>query len=206
MEISVMSHVKTARPGRPVHELMIRRWSPYVFDGRAVDPDDLASIFEAARWAPSSFNEQPWRYIVATRDDREEFERVASCLLDANRAWAEQAAVLALGAVSLRFGRNDKPNRVAQHDLGLASAGLTFEATARGLSVHQMAGILPDRARELFEIPEGFEVITALAIGHVGDPDAAAGGLGDRDRAERTRRPLDESVFSGRWGRPGLKP
>lgn len=201
-----MSDVKTARPGRPVHELTIRRWSPYVFDGRAVDPDDLASIFEAARWAPSSFNEQPWRYIVATRDDREEFERVASCLLDANRAWAEQAAVLALGAVSLRFGRNDKPNRVAQHDLGLASAGLTFEATARGLSVHQMAGVLPDRARELFEIPEGFEVITALAIGHVGDPDAAAGGLGDRDRAERTRRPLDESVFSGRWGRPGLKP
>jgi len=201
-----MSHVKTARPGKPVHELTLRRWSPYVFDGRALDPDDLASIFEAARWAPSSFNEQPWRYIVATRDDREEFERVASCLLDANRAWAGQAAVLALGVVSLRFGRNDKPNRVAQHDLGLASAGLTFEATARGLSVHQMAGILPDRARELFEIPEGFEVITALAIGHVGDPDAAAGGLGDRDRAERTRRPLDESVFSGRWGRPGLKP
>ena len=199
-----MHDIKMARPDRPVHELAIRRWSPYAFDDRPVAADDLASIFEAARWAASSYNEQPWRYIVATRDNPEEFERVASCLVEANRAWASRAPVLALTAVSLRFAKNDRPNRAAHHDLGIASACLTFEATARSLSVHQMIGILPDRARELFDVPEGFEVLTALAIGYAGDPDALDGGLGERDRTERTRRPLDEFVFTGRWGAPGL--
>ena len=195
-----MSDDKEARPDHPIHDLMAQRWSPYVFDERPVKVDDLQSLLEAARWAPSSYNEQPWRYILATKENPREFERLMSCLVEGNQAWAVHAPVLALGVISLRFARNDKPNRAAEHDLGLASANLVLEATRRGLFVHQMIGILPDRARELYGIPEGFEALTALAIGHRGDPANASEQLRERDQAPRSRRPLAEFVFSGAWG------
>ena len=128
----------------PISELLAGWWSPYAFDNRLVPEADLRSLFEAARWAPSSYNEQPWNYIVATRDDPEQFQRLLSYLVDANQVWAKAAPVLALGVVSLRFARNAKDNRAAVHDLGLASSNLALEATARGLFVHQMIGIRPD--------------------------------------------------------------
>lgn len=191
---------KRARVDHPILELNVARYSPYGFDKRLVGVEDLRSLFEAARWAPSSYNEQPWRYIVASRDRAAEFERVLSCLVDANQAWAKHAAVLALGVVSRRFARNDKPNAAAEHDIGAASAHLTFEATARGLSVHQMIGILPDRARELFAIPAGFDALTALAIGYAADPATLDEKLRQRDTAPRQRKPLAEFVFGGTFG------
>jgi len=194
--------VKTATPDHPVHALVRERWSPYVFGDRAVAPEVLSSIFEAVRWAPSSFNEQPWRYLVATRDDSAAFERMLSCLVEANRDWACRAPVLALGVAKLTFSRNDKPNRVAHHDLGLAAGNLLLEATARGLWVHQMGGILPDRARELYAIPDDAEPVTAIAIGYRGDPADAPKDLAERDRAPRTRRPLREFVFTDCWDHP----
>ena len=194
-----MSEPKAPILDHPVHELIAGRWSPYVFDDRAVERSDLRGLFEAARWAPSSYNEQPWRFLVATRNEPREFERLLSCLVEGNRTWARHAPVLALGMASLRFARNGKPNKAALHDLGLAAANLSLEATARGLAVHQMGGIEPETARELYEIPEGFEVLTALAIGYAGVP---AGDLGERDRAPRSRKPLAELVFSGRFGTP----
>src|SRR5262245_42331601 len=124
----------------PVHELIARRWSPYAFADRPVSQDDLRALFEAARWAPSSYNEQPWSYLVATRDQPAELERLLSCLVEPNQVWARLAPVLALGCTSLSFTRNGQPNAAAVHDLGLASANLVLEATARGLSVHQMIG------------------------------------------------------------------
>ena len=144
-----------AHPDHQIHELISTRWSPYAFSSRPIPTDDLRSIFEAARWAASSFNEQPWRYLVASRDREQDFERLLDCLLEGNRIWAREAPTLALGCIMTTFSRNDRPNRVAQHDLGLASASLTFEATSRGIYVHQMAGILPDKAREVFAIPGG---------------------------------------------------
>lgn len=145
---------KHATPDHPIHELLASRWSPYAFAERPVSDDDLRSLFEAARWAASSYNEQPWSYIVATKSNPAEFERLLSCLVEGNQPWAKAAPVLALGCTNLHFARNNKPNAAAIHDLGLASATLTIEATARGLSVHQMIGILPDKARELYGIPE----------------------------------------------------
>jgi nitroreductase len=198
-----MSDVKKARPDHPIDDLIASRWSPYVFADRPVPEEDLRSLFEAARWAASSYNEQPWRYIVATTADPEEFERILSCLVELNQAWAKHAPVLALGVVSSQFERNGNPNRVANHDLGLASANLTLEATKRGLSVHQMAGIEPERARELYHIPEPFEAFTALAIGYPGEADADD-DLGKRDLSPRTRRPLAEFVFAGDWGKSFL--
>ena len=195
---------KDASPDHPIHELISKRWSPYSYSNRPVPREDLLSIFEAARWAASSFNEQPWRYIVATRDRMDDFDKVLSCLLEGNRKWAQEAPALALGCVRTTFSRDNRPNRVAQHDLGLASATLTFEATNRGIYLHQMAGMMPGKAREVFAIPDGFETVTALALGYRARPDAASPDLLARDERPRTRRPLDEFVFGAKWGKPGL--
>jgi len=189
-----------AKTEHPVHELIARRWSPYSFAERPVADGDLRSLFEAARWAPSSYNEQPWSYIVATREDTENFERVLSCLVESNQAWAKHAPVLALGITRMLFRRNDKPNRAATHDLGLASASLVVEATARGLCVHQMIGIEPEKARALFAIPQEHEALTGIAIGHPAENPALPEAIRQRDLERRPRRPVGEFVFGGRWG------
>src|SRR5918912_901138 len=165
-----MNVQKQATPDHPIHELLAKRWSPYAFADRPVAEEDLRSLFEAARWSASSYNEQPWSYLVATKAEPAEFERLLSCLVEGNQVWAKAAPVLALGCTSLNFTRNGQPNAAAQHDLGLASGNLVLEATARGLAVHQMIGILPDRARELYQVPEGVRPLTGLAIGYAGDP------------------------------------
>ena len=195
-----MNAQKQAAPDHPIHELIAQRWSPYAFADRPVSGDDLRSLFEAARWSASSYNEQPWRYIIASKANPAEFERLLSCLVEGNQAWAKDAPVIGLGCVSLRFALNDKPNAAAVHDLGLASATLTFEATARGLHVHQMIGIVPDKARELYHIPEEMQPITGLSIGYATEPDDLPEKLRERDVATRTRRPVSEFVFGGEWG------
>jgi len=192
--------IKHGVPDHRIDEALTRRWSPYAFAERPVAPADLCCLFEAARWAPSSYNEQPWAYVVATRDEPQAFERLLSCLAEANQRWARGAPVLALGIARTLFSRNDKPNAAAEHDLGLAAGNLLGEATRRGLSVHQMIGILPDRARELYRIPEHSKALTALAIGFAGDPAALPERLRALDASARTRRPLREFVFGDRWG------
>jgi nitroreductase len=189
-----------ATTAHPVHDLIASRWSPYAFDSRPVAAADLKSLFEAARWAASSYNEQPWSYIVATQADPQAFTTILSCLVEGNQAWAKSVPVLALGCTSLLFSRNQKPNAAAEHDLGLASANLCLEATARGLTVHQMIGILPDRAREVYKIPEGFEALTGLAIGYPGDPKQLPEAMRGRDAARTPRKALAEFVFGGAWG------
>lgn len=193
---------KKASTDYPIHQLLAERWSPCAFEDRPVSAADLRSLFEAARWAPSAYNEQPWSYIVAAKDVPEEYERLLSCLVATNQAWARTAPVLALGVVSLTFAHNAKDNRTAAHDLGLASANLLLEATTRGLFVHQMAGIRPDKARELYGIPEGCEAWTGLAIGYRGDPTGLPDRLRDRDLAPRQRKPLRDFVFGGAWRKP----
>jgi len=139
--------IKQARSKHSIHELIASRWSPYTFDPRPVEPDKLLSCLEAARWAASSYNEQPWSFIVARREDEAQFDQMLGCLVEANRAWAKNAGVLILTVVSRFFTRNGKPNRVAEHDIGLAAGNLTVQATALGLHVHQMAGIDTSSAR-----------------------------------------------------------
>lgn len=192
-----MNTQKQARPAHPIHDLVARRWSPYAFADRAVSDADLRSLFEAARWAASSYNEQPWSYIVATKADPDAFDRLLSCLVEGNQGWAAAAPVLALGCTSLKFTLNGKPNAAAVHDLGLASANLTLEATARGLVVHQMIGILPDKARDLYHVPQGVQVVTGLAVGYAADPSTMPEKYRERDLALRSRKPLSEFVFSG---------
>jgi len=195
-----MHEHKQATPDYPVNDLIAKRWSPYAFSDRAVSETDLRSIFEGARWAASSYNEQPWSYIAALKSNAKEFERLLACLVEPNQVWAQAAPVLALGCTSLNFVKNGKPNAAAIHDLGLASGSLTFEATARGLYVHQMIGILPDKAREVYQIPEGVQPLTGLAIGYPADPNTLPESLRPRDLAPRTRKPQAEFVYGGKWG------
>jgi nitroreductase len=184
----------------PVHDLIRDRWSPRAFADKTVPPEVLRSLFEAARWAPSSSNEQPWSYIVATREDKENFEKMLRVLVEFNANWAKNAPVLALAIVKLVFEKNNAPNRNAQYDTGAATALLSVEATSRGLAVHQMAGFDPDKARKVFEIPAGWDAIAAIAIGYPGDPESLPQPLRDRELAPRVRKPLSKFVMTGRWG------
>jgi nitroreductase len=177
-----------------IHELLARRWSPRTFSDRPVEPAKLAQLFEAARWAPSCYNAQPWTFIVATREDAEGYNRLLSTLVEANRQWAVQAPVLILAVAKLDFNHVARPNRHAYYDLGQAVANLTFQATAAGLQIHQMGGFDPRLARELFAIPAGYDPVAVLALGYQEGPPA--------DPSARTRKPLADFVFSGSWGRP----
>ena len=190
---------KPAETAHPIEELLRRRWSPRAFAERLVEPEKLASIFEAARWSASCFNEQPWNFIVATRDDPAEFARLLSCLVDGNQAWATRAPVLMVSVARLNFAQNDKPNRTAIHDVGLATAHLILQAMAMGLFVHPMAGFYPDKVRELYGVPDGYEPVVAIAIGYPGDPATLSESLSQRELAPRTRKAQEEFTFRGRF-------
>jgi nitroreductase len=191
---------KPAPVDHPIHELIQRRWSPQAFSKRPVEPEAIHSMLEAARWAPSSYNEQPWYFIFARQEESEEFDRLLACLTPGNQIWARHAPVLMLAVAKLFFERNGKPNRHALYDLGQAVAYLTIQATAQGLFLHQMGGFDIDKARQTFGIPDGFEPVVAIAIGYYGDPDQLPEDLKSREQAPRRRRPLRDFIFAGKWG------
>ena len=188
------------RPGTPIHDLISHRWSPRAYDSRPVEPAKLRSLFEAARWAASSYNAQPWYFIVGTKDDPENYKRVLESLVEFNQGWAKQAPVLALSVAKLKFD-DGRPNRHAFHDVGQAAANLALQAEALGLSVHQMAGIDAEKARKLFNIPADYEAVAGFAIGYPGDPQSLPEELRQRELAPRQRKPLDSFVFTGQWGK-----
>ena len=193
---------KIAQTQYSVHELIRRRWSPRAFADRLVPEDDLRRVLEAARWAPSSSNEQPWSFLVATKAYPEEYQRLFSCLVPGNQLWAGQAPVLMLSVAKLVFEEDGSPNRHAMHDVGLAVENLILQASAMEVFVHQMAGFEVDKARELFQIPPQYEPAAMIALGYLGDPDTLPEKLRVRERAPRTRKPLTEFVYTGRWGSP----
>jgi nitroreductase len=194
---------KPAATQYPIHELLKRRWSPRAFSDRPVEPEALRSLLEAARWAPSSSNEQPWSFIVVTRDNENEVEhgRLVSCLMDGNVPWAQRAPVLMVSVARMSFEDNTKPNRHALYDVGQAVANLSVQATALGLFVHQMAGFYPDKVRELYGIPKEFESVAAIALGYPGDPESLPEKFRSREVAPRERKLMAEFVFAGRWGK-----
>jgi nitroreductase len=184
----------------PVHELIRERWSPRAFSEKPIAAADLRSLFEAARWAPSSNNEQPWAFIVATRNDAENFTKALQPLVEFNANWAKNAQVLGFAVSKLAFAKSAAPNRNAQYDTGAAMAMLSTEATSRGILVHQMAGFDPETARDVFEIPSGWDAIVAFAMGYPGDPVSLPQPYRDRETAPRVRKPIREFVMSARWG------
>lgn len=195
-------HLRPATTTHPVHDLIKHRWSPRAFENRPVEPAKLRSLFEAARWAASSYNAQPWYYIVATKDEPEAYKKVLDTFVEFNQSWAKGAPVLALSVAGLKFPHNGETNRHAFHDVGQASATLAIEATNVGLAVHQMAGIDPEKARKIFGIPESYEAVAGIAIGYPGDAASLPDQLRDREVAPRERKALDSFVFEGAWGKP----
>jgi nitroreductase len=186
----------------PIADLLRRRWSPRAFAGRAVEPEKLRGVFEAARWAPSSFNAQPWSFIVATRqDDPADYERMLGCLVESNQKWARSAPVLAVAVATSAFEHNGKPNRHALYDTGAAVAMLTVQATALDLYVHQMAGFVADKVREAFNVPATADPVSAMALGYLGDPGSLPQDLREREVTPGTRKRVADFVFSGGWGR-----
>jgi len=188
----------------PIEEVLRQRWSPIAFSDQAVEPEKLRSVLEAARWAPSSYNEQPWSYIVATQDNPDEFSPLLGCLAEGNQAWAKNAPVLMLSVAKLTFERNGVENRHAFHDVGAASANLAIEATAQGLVIHQMAGFDVPKAKQTYGIPDGYDSVAAIALGYLGDPQTLSESMQQRQSAPRTRKPLDQFVFTGHWSQTSL--
>jgi nitroreductase len=191
---------KPAPTNVPIDSLLRNRWSPRAFADKLVPPEALRALFEAARWAPSSYNEQPWAYIAAAKDAPEDFAKLLSVLVEFNREWAKHAPLLALSVAHLNWQKNGQPNAHAKHDVGSATAQLTFEANSRGLFVHQMAGFDAEKAREVFAIPPDWAAVAAMAIGYPGDPASLPPALRDRELAPRTRKPLNEFVMTSTWG------
>jgi|SRR5262252_2182955 len=191
---------KPAPTDYPINELLCRRWSPRAFAERAIEPEKLRSLFEAARWAPSSFNEQPWAFIVATSQNSQEHALLLSCLIEGNQRWAQRAPVLMVSVAKLNFDQTGKPNRHAFHDVGLATGNLLVEAAELGLVVHQMAGFFPAKVREIYGVPEDFEPLTAMALGYPGEVEQLPESLRARELAPRSRKPIGSFVFEGRWG------
>ena len=170
-----------------------------VFSDRPVDAETVRSLLEAARWAPSSYNEQPWSFLIATKENAAEFDAMLGCLVEFNQGWAKSAGLLVISVAHLEFNRNQKTNRHALHDTGLASENLVIQATALGLFAHGMAGFSMEKTREIYGIPTSHEPVAAWAIGYPGDPETLPAELRAGELAPRTRKPLESFVFSGSW-------
>ena len=193
---------KPAETAYQIHELLRRRWSPRAFSDKMVETDKLKSLFEAARWAPSSDNEQPWQFVVATKNNPSDYDRLFQCLKEGNKKWAHLAPVLMLSIARLNWEEDGTPNRHAFHDTGMAVFSLVVQATALGLMVHQMAGFDVEKARTDLKIPDGHEPVAMIAVGYPGDPDLLQEPYRTRESRPRERKPITEFVFSGEWDRP----
>jgi len=191
---------KSADTKLNLHPFVRERWSPRAFSEKSVSVDDLQLLLEAARWAPSCSNEQPWRFIVARKEDKEAFAKIVSVLDEGNQVWTLHAPVLMLTVAKKTFGQTGAPNRWGPHDVGLALGSLITQASAMGIFVHPMAGFDPDKARTVFHIPDDFEAMTAVAVGYLGDPNTLPDKLRERELARRTRKPLSEVAFGPEWG------
>ncbi|HUB31334.1 MAG TPA: nitroreductase family protein [Terracidiphilus sp.] len=194
-------HLKQAPTDEEVLPVVRTRWSPRSFSDRQVSAADLRKVFEAARWAPSSFNEQPWRFLLGVRGS-DAYQKIASALGEFNQSWALSAPVLILGAAKTRFTHNHAENIYGYFDLGAASGFITLQAAALGLHTHQMAGFDHDAARRAFQIPEEYVLGSVIALGYQGEPSALSKEqMVAQETAPRSRKSLSEIVFSA-WGKP----
>jgi len=187
--------IKEAKTKYPVIDLVKNRWSARAFSKQTIEDHDLFTLFEAAHWAASSSNEQPWRYIYTKREDNEVFDKMVDCLMPGNQPWAKNAAVLILCLVKTVCGPDNRANTVAQHDLGLANATLLLQAVSQNIYGHMMGGY--DKAKTLkeFNIPEGYDTVIFMALGYLDSADTLEEPFKTRELTARTRKDLNEVVF-----------
>jgi len=183
-----------------IHELISSRKSIRAFENRSLNESDLLRLFEAARWAPSSRNEQPWRFISARKEDKTSFEKMMTSLNENNRSWARHASALILVLSKTTFTETDTPNAHARYDTGMAVANLTFQATALNISTHQLGGFDAAMAAELFHVPHGFEPVVLIALGYQGNPESLPEPFRAREGMPRKRKTLEELHFTKQFG------
>ncbi len=194
---------KKASTRYPINQLLASRWS-----GRAYDPDKYLSgedriiLAEAARWSPSCFGDEPWRFIFCDKSCNEKaWHKAFDCLSEGNQSWANNAPLLIIISSDTIFAHNDKPNRWGNYDTGAAAMSICIQATEMGMMSHQMGGFSTDKTRELFNIPERFTPMAMMTVGYQVNEDSISEDMKERELAERKRKPLDECFFDGEWGK-----
>lgn len=192
---------KPAITQAPIHDIIAHRWSPRAYDeNKAVSQEQIISLLEAARWAPSCFGDEPWRFIVCDKNkEATAWENALACLVPGNQAWANNAPVLILICADTLFGHNGKPNRWGDYDTGAAAVSLCLQATSMGLATHQMGGFDEEKARETFQVPAQFHMMSMLAVGYAADTDTLSDELKERELAPRKRKALGELFYDGVW-------
>lgn len=190
---------KIAETEYPVIDLVNNRWSPRAFSSTPIDNEKIMSLLEAARWTPSCFNEQPWSFIIFKKENQEEFSKIIGVLSSRNQLWAKNAPLIVLSVARINFERNGKFNKHSLHDVGAAVTNLTLQATSMGLFVHQMAAFDAEKAKEQFNIPEGFEPVAAIAISYYGNQDDLSKEFIKSETLERNRKFINEFTFEGDW-------
>ncbi|MGG5808538.1 nitroreductase family protein [Falsiroseomonas sp. CW058] len=192
---------RAAPADHPIHDLLRARWSPRSFTGAPITAAEAASLFEAARWAASCNNDQPWHFLAARRDaDPDGFARLLGLLTPNNQGWAQRAAMLVVCVFRTRFLANGNPNAVAMYDLGAAATQLCLQATAMGLAAHQMRGFDVERARAELGVPADHEPASCIAVGHPGPASLLPEALAAREVQPRTRRAQAEFLHGAAWG------
>jgi len=195
---------KPATTQEPIHDMIANRWSPVGFDAnKSVTQTQIMSMLEAARWAPSCYGDQPWRFVVGDKNTNEEAWQTAfDCIVPGNQKWAKNAPLLMLVCADTQFSHNGKPNRWSGYDTGAAVMSLSLQATSLGLFVHQMGGFDGDAAREAFNIPGHIDLMAMIAIGYGVDADSLPDDLKQRQLNARSRKGLGELFFKGEWNQP----
>ncbi len=192
--------IKKAKTKHKVIETIKNRWSPRSFSDKLIDNESISSLFEAASWAASAFNEQPWRFIYATKDNSKVYNQILGCLIEWNQNWAKSAPLLILAIAKLNFTHNNEPNRTAFYDLGQAIGQMGLQASSMGLFIHQMSGFDHNKAEKEFNIPDGFTAVSVLAVGYLGNTKNLDETLKKMEETARTRNKLDDFVFTGNFG------
>lgn len=188
---------KARKPGYDIHHDILNRWSPRSFSGQEISDRDLFSLFEAARWAPSSFNNQPWRFIYAKKNSKK-WDLLFGLLVDFNKQWCSNASVLVVIVSRKTFEYNGKPSPTHQFDTGSAWENLAIQAVSIGLVTHAMQGFDYDKAKKDLEVPDEYEVIAMVAIGKKGEKERLSAELQQRE-VPSNRKPLDEIVMEGKF-------
>ena len=193
---------KSAITSVKIHDIIQTRWSPRAFAAdKAVSHEDLLALLEAARWAASCFNDQPWRFVVCDKNtNATSWQNAYASIVERNQLWAKNAPVLILAVAMANFNHNDKPNRWAMYDTGAACANLSLQATALGLIVHQMGGFDAEKTRELFHLPHDCTPMAMLAVGYQADVDVLHEDFKAIELDQRSRAALDERFYAGQWG------
>ncbi len=188
----------------PIDQTIANRWSGRAYDSsKAVSQEQTIALLEAARWAPSCYGDEPWRFVVWDKNlDAEAWQQAFDCIVPGNQAWVKDAPLLFLVAADSLFNHNGKENRWGQYDTGAAAENLCLQAASMGLMAHQMGGFDPSKARQTFDIPVQYTLMAMISVGYPAEVSSLSGEVLDREKAPRKRRALGELFFSGTWGKP----